>query len=35
MWYILTFIAGTMFGVMIMCLCIVSGDADRRGGRNE
>ena len=35
MWYIVSFMGGTMFGVMIMCLCVVSGNADKKGGKHE
>ena len=30
MWYIVTFIAGAMFGALMICLCVVAADADRR-----
>lgn len=33
MWYIVSFIAGAMFGVLIMCLCAVAAEDDIRSGR--
>ena len=30
LWIILAFIAGGLFGVIIMCCFVVAGDADRR-----
>jgi hypothetical protein len=29
MWYVVTFIAGAFFGVLIMALCVASGRNDR------
>ena len=33
MWYILCFIAGAMFGALMICLCVVAADTDRRDGK--
>ena len=30
MWYIVTFIAGATMGALMICLCVVAADADRR-----
>lgn len=30
MWYIVTFIAGAIMGALMICLCVVAADADRR-----
>lgn len=30
MWYVVSFIAGTFVGALVVCLCVVSADADRR-----
>lgn len=30
--YIISFILGGVFGVVVMCLCVAAGDADERMG---
>ena len=30
MWYIVSFIAGAIMGALMICLCVVAADADRR-----
>lgn len=32
MWYIVSFIAGAIIGALMICLCVVAADADKRSG---
>ena len=35
MGYFICFVVGGIFGVLIMCMIVVSKDADKRSGNNE
>ena len=32
MWYIISFFAGAIVGALMVCSCVVAGDADKRSG---
>ena len=35
MWYVVCLIVGAVIGALLVCCCIVAGDADKRGQRME